>query len=190
MSRHKGKGALLQSSSLRRGAYSWEETEITPLPAVIHKGGFELSRVLRNRRVAIYRQHQPGSDPDHAYEVILPQVRNTNHKGELAKPYEAFPSAESWGKKGWTFRTLDKAFQKLLQLRRRAINKASCRGTVSRKNRRGLAASHRPPSQRCATHASEQEFRTPCWTKESDAGERKARIPWYTGRPSPSTLPK
>ena len=109
---------------------------MTPLPAVIRKAGFELRLVLRNGRVAIYRQHQPGSDPNHdAYEVILPQVRSTNHKGERVGPYEAFPSAESWGIKGWTFTNLEKAFEKLLQLRMRALQKASCARTVSRRNR-------------------------------------------------------
>jgi hypothetical protein len=105
---------------------------MTPLPAVIHKGGFELTLLLRNGRVAIYRQHRLSSTPDHdAYEVILPQVRTTNHRGESVEPYEAFPSAESWGKKGWTFTTLAKAVQRLLQLTR----KASCEGTLSRRNR-------------------------------------------------------
>jgi len=107
---------------------------MTPLLSLIRKGGFELTLVLRTGRVAIYRQRRPGGDPDHdAYEVILPQVRNTNHKGESVEPYEAFPSAESWGKKGWTFTSLPKAVQKLLQLTR----KASRAGTVSRRNRLG-----------------------------------------------------
>ena len=115
---------------------------MTPLPAVIRKAGFELRLALRNGRVAIYRQHQPGSDPNHdAYEVILPQVRSTNHKGERVGPYEAFPSPESWGIKGWTFTNLDKAFQKLLQLRMRALQKASRAGTVSRRNRRAAKGS-------------------------------------------------
>src|SRR5262249_36385570 len=109
MSRRNGKGTL-QSSSLRRGRHSWERTAITPLPAVIHKGGFELTLVLRNGRVAIYRQHQPSGDTNlDAYEVILPQVRTTNHRGELVEPYEAYPPAESWGNKGGTFTNLDKA---------------------------------------------------------------------------------
>jgi hypothetical protein len=105
---------------------------MTGLRTIVLKGGFELLLVLRTGRVAIYRQQPPGGNPDHdGYEVILPQVRNTNHKGEPVEPYEAFPSAESWGKKGWTFPNLDKAVQKLLQLTR----KASAAGTVSRKNR-------------------------------------------------------
>jgi hypothetical protein len=109
---------------------------MTPLPQVICKAGFELMLIHRVGKVAIYRQHLPGANPDHdAYEVILPQVRNTNHKGQRVEPYEAYPSAESWGTKGWTFTNLDKAFQKLLQLRRRAAQKASCAGTVSRSNR-------------------------------------------------------
>jgi hypothetical protein len=88
--------------------------------------------VERVGRVAIYRQHLPGGNPEHdAYEVVLPQVRNTNHEGEPVEPYEAYPSAESWGKKGWTFTSLAKAVQKLEQLAR----KASRAGTVSRKNR-------------------------------------------------------
>src|SRR5215470_14792464 len=117
---------------------------MTPLPRIVRKGGFELSLVLRTGRVAVYRQHLPDGNLDHdAYEVILPQVRTTNHKGEPVKPYEAFPSAESWGTKGWTFTNLDKAFQKLLHLTKRAPKKASCAGTVSRRNRFGGRLSRR-----------------------------------------------
>jgi hypothetical protein len=105
---------------------------MTPLPRIVRKGGFALALVERTGRVAIYRQHWPNSDPNRdAYEVILPQVRTTNHEGERVEPYEAFPSAESWGTKGWTFTDLDKAVQKLLQLTR----KASRARTVSRRNR-------------------------------------------------------
>ncbi len=105
---------------------------MTPLPAVIRKGGFELTMITRVGRAAIYRQHLPGGNPDRdAYEVILPQVRNTDHKGEPVEPYEGYPAAESWGKKGWTFTSLAKAVQKLKEL----AQKASCAGTVSRKNR-------------------------------------------------------
>ena len=90
---------------------------MTPLQAVIRKGGFELTLIRRIGRVAIYRQHLSGGNPDHdAYEVILTQVRNTNHKGQPVEPYEGYPSAESWGKKGWTFTGLAKAVQKLKQL--------------------------------------------------------------------------
>ncbi len=105
---------------------------MTPLPAVIRKGGFELTMITRVGRAAIYRQHLPGGNPDRdAYEVILPQVRNTDHKGEPVEPYEGYSAAESWGKKGWTFTSLAKAVQKLKEL----AQKASCAGTVSRKNR-------------------------------------------------------
>jgi hypothetical protein len=105
---------------------------MTPLPAVIRKGGFELTLVKRVGRVAIYRQHLPGGSPDHdAYEVIVPQVRHTNHKGETVEPYEGYPAAESWGKNGWTFTNASKAVQKLKQL----AGKTSRAGTASRKNR-------------------------------------------------------
>jgi len=81
--------------------------------------------------VALYRQHQPGGDPDHdAYEVILPQSRNTDYSGKPIEPYEGYPAAESWGKKGWTFTKFSEAVQKLNRLA-----EASGRGTVSRKNR-------------------------------------------------------
>jgi hypothetical protein len=105
---------------------------MTPLPPVIRKAGFELRLIRRIGRAAIYRQHLLGGNPDHdAYEVILAQIRTTNHKGEPEEPYEAYPAAESWGKKGWTFTGLAKAVQKLKQL----AQKASRAGTVSRKNR-------------------------------------------------------
>ena len=90
---------------------------MTLLPALVSKGGFELMMIRRVGRAAIYRQHLPGGNPDHdGYEVILPQVRNTNHNGEPVEPYEGYPAAESWGKKGWTFNTLAKAVEKLKHL--------------------------------------------------------------------------
>src|SRR5262249_10563317 len=104
---------------------------MTPLPTVIHKAGFELTMIRRIDRMAIYRQHLLGGNPNQdAYEVILPQVRATNHKGEAVEPYEGYPAAESWGKKGWTFTSLGKAIQKLNEFVR-----ASSAGTVSRRNR-------------------------------------------------------
>jgi hypothetical protein len=131
MSRRKIKGGLLHGPFLRRGAHSWRRTAMTPLPAVFRKGGFELTMVKRAGRAAIYRQHLPAGNPDHdAYEVILPQVHNTNHEGQPVEPYEGYPAAESWGKKGWTFTALAKAVQKLKRLA-----KPSPAGTVSRKNR-------------------------------------------------------
>jgi hypothetical protein len=105
---------------------------MTPLPAVVGKAGLELSLIRRVGRAAIYRQHLPGGNPDHdAYEVILPQVRNTDYKGERVEAYEGYPVAESWGKKGWTFISLAKAVQKLKEV----AQKASCGGTASRRNR-------------------------------------------------------
>jgi hypothetical protein len=86
---------------------------MTLLSPVIRKGGFELTMITRVGRSAAYRQHLPGGNPDHeAFEVILPQTRTTNHKGEPVEPYESYPAAESWGKKAWTFTSLAKAFQK------------------------------------------------------------------------------
>lgn len=105
---------------------------MTSLQAVVRKAGFKLTLIRRLGRVAIYRQHLPDGNPDHdAYEVILPQVRHTNHNGEPVAPYESYPPAESWGKKAWTFTTVTKAVQKLKQLSQRA----SRTGTVSRRNR-------------------------------------------------------
>src|SRR5215471_4907247 len=105
---------------------------MTPLPIVIRKAGFELTLVRRVGRVVIYRQHFLDSDPDHdAYEVILAQVRNSNHRGEPVDPYEGYPAAESWGRKAWTFTSAANAVQKLEQL----VQKASCAGTVSPRNR-------------------------------------------------------
>jgi hypothetical protein len=111
---------------------------MTPLPTTVHKDKFELVVVRRIGRVAIYRQHRPGGNPGHdAYEVILAQVRNTNHTGQPVDPYEGYPAAGSWGKKGWTFTDLPGAVQKLKQL----SQKASCAGTVSPKTRLGVGAS-------------------------------------------------
>jgi hypothetical protein len=163
---------------------------MTPLPSLIRKGGFELMLVLRTGRVAIYRQHQPGGDPDHdTYEVILQQVRNTNHEGEPVKPYETFPSAEAWGKKGWTFTNVDKAFQKLLQLRGRATQKASCRGTVSRRNRRDGRRGLRPSESPRLMLPSKKFARPVGQSHQTPTGGRSKDFLGYT-EPWPSTLPK
>lgn len=113
---------------------------MTPLPMITRKAGIELTMIRRLSRAAIYRQHLLGGNPDHdTYEVILAQTRTTNHEGERAEPYEGYPAGESWGKKGWTFTSLAKALQKVEQL----AQKASCRGTVSRRNRRDGQGSSR-----------------------------------------------
>lgn len=105
---------------------------MTLLPASLGKAGFELTLVKRVGRVAIYRQHLPGGTPTHdAYEVILPQIRETDHMGQAVEPYESYPAAESWGQKGWTVTTFDKAIEKLNELTRNG----SCTRTVSRRNR-------------------------------------------------------
>jgi hypothetical protein len=141
---------------------------MTPLPSLIRKGGFELTMIKRVGQVAIYRQHLPGGNPEHdAYEVILPQVRNTNHEGEPVEPYEAYPSAESWGKKGWTFTGLAKAVQKFKQL----AQKASRAGTVSRKNR--LDGQRRSRGGRLVTRPS--LLRLPRHNFESPVGLRRQR---------------
>jgi hypothetical protein len=81
----------------------------------------------------MYRQHRPGSDAVHdGYEVILPRVLKTNHKGEPVEPYEAYPWPESWGKQGWTFTDLARASQKCDEF----AGKVSRARHVSRRNRR------------------------------------------------------
>ena len=154
---------------------------MTPLPATVRKAGFELTRIERVGRVAIYRQHLPGADADHdAYEVILLQVRNTNHKGELVEPYEGYPAAESWGKKGWTFTGLAKAVQKLKEL----AQKASPTGTVSCRNRwdrqrrrwdgqrRTWEQAH---SKRLTAGAWDKAFFAARWTKVARVGAAEGK---------------
>jgi hypothetical protein len=138
---------------------------MTALPAVTRKAGFELTMVRRQGRVAIYRQHMPSGNTDNdAYEVILPQVRDTNRKGQPVESYEGYPSAESWGKKGWTFTSLTNAVQKLKKL----AQKASRAGTVRRKNRFkgqpsirsrriGNASLFVPATRRCALTVGQRE---------------------------------
>jgi hypothetical protein len=104
-----------------------------PIASKVQKGGFQLTLVRREGRVAMYRQHRPGSDAVHdGYEVILPRVLKTNHKGEPVEPYEAYPWPESWGKQGWTFTDLARASQKCDEF----AGKVSRARHVSRRNRR------------------------------------------------------
>jgi hypothetical protein len=147
---------------------------MTPLPTVICKGGFDLTLVRRGGRAAIYRQHFRGDSPNHdAYEVILPQCRNTNYSGQLIDPYKGYPPAESWGRKGWTFTSLGKAVQKLNRLA-----EASRPGTVSRKNRfegrTGSGAGSWLMGSRFVP--ATQRFALPVGQKSQTLGQRKAKL--------------
>jgi hypothetical protein len=147
---------------------------MTQLPMVIHKAGFELVLIRRAGSVALYRQHFPRGNADNdAYEVILPQCRNTNRNGHLVEPYEGYSAAEFWGKKAWTFTGLAQTFQKLKQF----AQKASCRGTVGRKNRfAGQTGTRtRLMANGPKVRASNRPFRTGRWTSSHTLGQRKAR---------------
>jgi len=72
MNRKKRKGAPLRKpdSFLALHRFVDAGAAMTPLPRVIRQAGFELTLIQRVGRVAIYRQHLPGANPDHdAYEV-------------------------------------------------------------------------------------------------------------------------
>jgi hypothetical protein len=49
------------------------------------------------------------------YEVIRPNIskqRNVDGTWIPCSPYEAYPSSEQWGSRGWTFLSKDEAMEK------------------------------------------------------------------------------
>lgn len=85
------------------------------LPNTLSKDGFTLTLVKRQGRAALYRQKGPGRGEE-AFEVIIPNVYSRDFNGDQVEPYESYPGAGEWGRKGWTFLNKDKANQKLKEL--------------------------------------------------------------------------
>lgn len=85
------------------------------LPKTLTKDGFTLTLIKRQGRTAIYKQSRKGMYHV-AYEVIIPNVYNRDFNGAEVEPYESYPGAGEWGRKGWTFLDSDKANNKLEEI--------------------------------------------------------------------------
>lgn len=89
------------------------------LPKTLGKDGFDLTLVRREGRAAIYRQTLRGEERvPPAFEVIIPNVYSRNFSGPC-EPYESYPGGGEWGRKGWTFLSLEAAEAKLEALNAR-----------------------------------------------------------------------
>lgn len=84
--------------------------KIIELPKQLSRDGFELTLIERKNSRAIYRQHLKGGNPTNdAFEVIIPNVWKKDREGKDCEPWESYPHQNQWGKKGWTFTTLEAA---------------------------------------------------------------------------------
>ena len=81
--------------------------------------GFTFSRLKRVGNVAIYRQTKGKQTP--AFEVVIIRTREASVAfGKEFPATEYYPRNEEWGTYGFTYRTLEEAGRKLMQLTREA----------------------------------------------------------------------
>jgi hypothetical protein len=80
--------------------------------------GFHYCQIARKGMVAIYRQTGKGlEDSSVAYEVIKIQSHpETEMFRRLVPAHQSMPGSETWGKRGWTFTSKEKAFKKFEEL--------------------------------------------------------------------------
>jgi hypothetical protein len=86
------------------------------LPLKMQKNGFTLSLLHREGNRAIYLQQV--SENCQYFEVIRIRTKPAGvFKGKSYPPREVYPSSESWGELGWTYRTYEKAIEKFNALK-------------------------------------------------------------------------
>lgn len=84
-----------------------------PLAATFRKDGFDWSLVERQGNIAIYKQTKPGVE---RFNTIHIQSHNGREiGGKLFEPAEFMPSAEQWGRLGWSYFTLEGAREKVVE---------------------------------------------------------------------------
>lgn len=90
------------------------------LPEVIVRDGFRAVQIRRAGRFAIYRRECVKVASVH-FEVVEILVDNKTRKlpsGSIRNAgHESYPSSSTWGTYGWTFSSLERAQDKLAQLR-------------------------------------------------------------------------
>lgn len=84
-----------------------------PLATTFRKDGFDWSLVERQGDIAIYRQAKPGVERFNTFHVQSHNGREIG--GKVFEPAEFMPSAEQWGRLGWTHYTLEKAQEKMAE---------------------------------------------------------------------------
>jgi len=91
---------------------------LKPIPASFAKKGFDHKQIARSGNIAIYERSRIGMKCPH-WEV----VKIGHHNGYILAgveipPSETYPSSESWGVSGWTYRNLEKAKAKFDSLKK------------------------------------------------------------------------
>lgn len=85
------------------------------LPTEFSKNGFDYKLIVRDTYRAIFAQKL--EDKDYAYEVIRIKSYPTREvSGSIIEEGEYYPSTNSWGTDGFTFKDYHKAMDKYLKL--------------------------------------------------------------------------
>lgn len=101
---------------------NFSNLSIRPLNLEIRKNGFTYRQVKRTNKKFMYAQYQTGRDII-AYEVFYNKLGNMRKAKErwaklqdrefdpsnYEEFYEVFPSDEEFGKRAWTYKTLEQA---------------------------------------------------------------------------------
>lgn len=93
-----------------------------PLAITLEDSRFRYDQVCREGRYALYRQTHKASGVVR-FEVIRIRVdqEHTWPDGRTTPVQEAYPSAQQWGRQGWTFFSLDAAEAHLASLTHEAL---------------------------------------------------------------------
>ncbi|MDD5674862.1 MAG: hypothetical protein PHC61_11900 [Chitinivibrionales bacterium] len=104
-------------------------TEIKPLPETFGKPGVVYGRVKRSASHAIYAIQYDEAGPVVGYDVVVARVEpeiafiaDGEHRERIltGKLKEYYPESESWGRRAWSYTTLDAAESKFQELKLRA----------------------------------------------------------------------
>ena len=91
------------------------------LNETFRKSGYDYKLIERVSNVAIYSQSDEGQII--AYEVGVIKEQKEGRIGDaIIEAGEKWPSSETWGLYGFTFRSLDKAREKMEELLNKPIN--------------------------------------------------------------------
>ena len=85
------------------------------LPSTFNSGGFWFRQLCRKGNVALFEKSK--GDNNRSFEVVRIQRREERFAfGKVLPASEVMPSAERWGKDGWTYADLEQAREKFRAL--------------------------------------------------------------------------
>lgn len=82
---------------------------MTPIPLNFTSKGFDYHQIYRDGLWCIYRQTKPGTDIERFEVIKLHQDKQSERFGAIIPAHERYPSAQEWGKRGWTCLTMEAA---------------------------------------------------------------------------------